>query len=1083
MNFRLIVALTLLALPAHAETTRGALNLNVDGQDGTPGRDGSNGFSGIGYGANGGPGQKGGPGGAARPAGNIKIGLVDEGGKAAHVKGTDNGPVDERIGITSPIRLSAQGGNGGRGGRGGDGGHGATGYPAGDANRSSDGSPGGPGGNGGPGGDGGVGGAAGEGGLILVQAPFEDIHLFSLIEAIRTEAGNPGPGGSGGDGGAGGAGGRRGQDYSWETQESYQEDDTETYRNSDGTTSTRVVTTTKMRSVSHTNHGGSAGLSGWAGSSGSTGSSGPTARNGEHFYIIDYGDGKTERFKRLYNLGLNPYQVVDETGDGIFEPGEPAEVQQISVRSTEDMPTPPPGKSNIRIWIPGDRWHRSDGGHLELPRSLRGSQSHRFEQALGFHVTDILRPSVNEPLHESMTIDPAARLNPVDRGFSDFSQRQTHPVQFPVRFKLDAPPALAAGQQGRIRFHVSNISQKSIGSDSGGKREVELFLQDRPASEGEMTVFDQDGNSISLREGLLKVIRNLGPGETQVLEGSILVPDHFEAQTAYSFDGTGRLSHSTGDKKLRPVQLEEHRLSVASRYVPNPNADIALIVNHQTTPEELGAWTHLLENRLGFHMESSWNVSYYANLDLDAERIEEPLWKLSNDFAGESIILLNNEIKSYSGRRLTPWNHLSKKAFLKSIGQQETGFLVLGERDTEDAADLLTAAMVNTNPGEGSRVYSSEEALIAGLEVQHRTQLSPHEKNHFGEDFHRVQVVGNYYWFDPTEAELKNRASALKKRLDAKWPERRYAVDPVYKAEMVKKGWMLRSNRVYLGDITVRRLPDATDRVATMVYVPEAKLHQPSFILSDENLRHVLSNLPTHQKLAVFDRTLTQISSGESSPEVLGIGEAIVDALLADIVEDYEPASRGALSRGTHSPRTIARLHDWRFQSTPAPGSESERLVRRLYVRARLAGHYNYSFFSLKRMPKAATVAARQDLDAWIQSIYSNRKDRKAFLKRVNTDWAELEKQVGIHYWSWNSDKDRKLKTAISEPGTSPHRVSTNEILKGSLLFTEGEYAQLRRQDLERREAWEKLFDADQEARKRLKLDPGLPSEVPDSQF
>lgn len=50
--------------------------------------------------------------------------------------------------------------------------------------------------------------------------------------------------------------------------------------------------------------------------------------------IVRYGDGREQAYSSRYNLELVDFDVEDENGDGIFEPGEHIIVKRIRVRNT-----------------------------------------------------------------------------------------------------------------------------------------------------------------------------------------------------------------------------------------------------------------------------------------------------------------------------------------------------------------------------------------------------------------------------------------------------------------------------------------------------------------------------------------------------------------------------------------------------------------------------------------------------------------------------------------------------------------------------------------------------------------------------
>ncbi len=1077
----LILLAILLAPPLFAET-----DVVTDGSRGVDGTDGTD-YSGSGFSGRGKNGTHGTAGTNGTHAGNISLRLFFEGDRYKMIGTAGNRSIDSIYGATEGFRLSAQGGDGGHGGRGGDAGQGAQGYRGEDATPGRSGTSGGPGHPGGDGGDGAPGGNGGNGGEILVVAPFDDIALFALMQGAQFSGGALGSGGRAGQAGAGGLGGSGGSGLTWYTTETRQVTrsrqvphtasrtvptySTRTLPNgqteiSTGSTtetyteySTEYYQDTESYQQPHYESGGSSGYPGSSGSSGSSARSGSPGRDGSFAFVIDYGGGNQKRYQRLFNLSLSPYRIVDKSGDGIFEPGESGIVDAFVVSNSGEMPTPPGPKSSFKMFLQGDGMRHLDPTVLTVPKSLDPGASHSFDDKIGFSVRDVEGPSQGEAYSGRFTINPRATLSPVERSPSDFHRPVTNPVQFPVMFRMDAPPTLAQGEQGRVRLHITNISNSTLGGDGSEKRLLSMFLKDHEGLASRTMSFAEEETAApkSLRDGVELALKDLAPGQTRTIEGILSVPQDFPPQTAFSFDTSLKLGRLDEPTQAREIQDRSHRLSIASKYHTEPDADIALVINGETRSEELDAWKNLLEDKLGFKVVT-WNVTYYGNFDLDKEFIESPRWHLLRDFRGKTIIVLNNRFKSYSGHQTTAWESLSRTAFIRAIGEFDVNFLIL---TPDGQRQRIFDVFARTKAGDGSRTYSSTDNLIRGLDVLHRERLSANVRAPLKADFHRVKVIGKHY-FAAKESELKSKAELLDRQLRLVWPERHYLVSYDFKNEILDPGGVFSSANVYVGDLVVQRMPDSGDDIAVVADAPS--LQSPEYINSEENMAHVVSSFSPNQRLTVLCRLLSRANDVDDEA-THALGTALVNEMIRSVLADYETALHGEPRRGSQSPRTIAHLRNWRYDVKIKPGSLADKLVKHLYSRALIAGYYSHG------KNKAAAQSAAQDLEFWGQQLYASSAEWSDAKEDIKADWDSLFKSAGTAYWSYNATNHAKIHEVL----VSQTRPQGREYLGQADEVRVIPYAEIEALR-ESEAAWSQKLSArmreDQAARTALRLDP-----------
>lgn len=312
MSFsRSLVFSALIAFPFFASASVFTINASGrSGSDGNDGRSGSRGYyPGRDAGENGTYGQDGSDGGDVR----LYVGYANPEKTLVQIRAEVQRPgssaqiIEQTLPLNQLDRIDvlANGGSGGDGGSGGRGSEGERGR------RGRDGCPPGNGGrgeDGGPGGNGGSGGRGGRGGRVQILTPDSQAELNLLIRA-ETRGGSGGAGGRAGQGGSYGLGGSGGSS---------------TCRDSSG---------------ARTGSDGSSGYSGDSGPSGYNGTSGSSGQNGQAQFQLS-GDPTGRSYNSPFQVRVTGLKVADQNGDGLIEPGENFEVQELSFSNLSLMPLP-----------------------------------------------------------------------------------------------------------------------------------------------------------------------------------------------------------------------------------------------------------------------------------------------------------------------------------------------------------------------------------------------------------------------------------------------------------------------------------------------------------------------------------------------------------------------------------------------------------------------------------------------------------------------------------------------------------------------------------------------------------------------
>ncbi|RYC54649.1 hypothetical protein CHU98_g11559 [Xylaria longipes] len=261
------------------------------------------------------------------------------------------------------------------------------------------------------GGHGGNGGDGGDGGTIEIVVHEDQAHLLMAVK-WDLSGGKGGQPGKHGQPGRGGSGGKGGKGYECCTARCLGGDTTT--NSSSLQPSAQVMTgsnTAQLMAQAATRlqelpspqvssgackcHGGQEhctgcdsrpliqthkqveGLDGLNGHPGTPGTSvlhnGVGGLQGNVTIVVQKSDGSRQEYSSLYSLALTDFDVEDENGDGIFEPGEHLFVRRITVRNSGGMPSP---MRFIQLSIVESDWFKLVDGHdgrTFLPSIREGS--------------------------------------------------------------------------------------------------------------------------------------------------------------------------------------------------------------------------------------------------------------------------------------------------------------------------------------------------------------------------------------------------------------------------------------------------------------------------------------------------------------------------------------------------------------------------------------------------------------------------------------------------------------------------------------------------------------------------------------
>ncbi|KAI8950261.1 hypothetical protein F4801DRAFT_602477 [Xylaria longipes] len=463
----------------------------------------------------------------------------------------------------------------------------------------------------GSGGHGGNGGDGGDGGTIEIVVHEDQAHLLMAVK-WDLSGGKGGQPGKHGQPGRGGSGGKGGKGYECNTAQLMAQ----------AATRLQELPSPQVSSGACKCHGGQEhctgcdsrpliqthkqveGLDGLNGHPGTPGTSvlhnGVGGLQGNVTIVVQKSDGSRQEYSSLYSLALTDFDVEDENGDGIFEPGEHLFVRRITVRNSGGMPSP---MRFIQLSIVESDWFKLVDGHdgrTFLPSIREGS---------------------------SVTID-----GPIKKGkfrISNFEFNKVIEIKYPCELRsFQYLATVAQGSQSKLSFEVYTHGSVSIGPHGYNSRVVEIDVS-FPAAFGELeSEPDQWRESVTITPSC-----NIKGRGSLVLEQQLRV--HSNAQSyqhvAALFKlhlGKPKQRGPDGQYDVNLVHVVEIRMQVSDYYTIHPDASFLLVTNSETGGERAQSVRRFINNSLGMEIDT-WNISLYAGLyqrDVDSGAVENNIF-------------------------------------------------------------------------------------------------------------------------------------------------------------------------------------------------------------------------------------------------------------------------------------------------------------------------------------------------------------------------------------------------------------------------------------------------------------------------
>ena len=744
------------------------------------------------------------------------------------------------------------------------------------------------------------------------------------------------------------------------------------------------------------NPGGCHGPSGSHGRNGRQASPGQDGQDGAVHFVVH--DSETQlKYDRIFNLNLFNFQLEPVKQDGIIEPGCRVLVKSIEIRNVGGMPTPTtrsvlayikpndcgPAMLNRPSWVVSEGYDR----FVQLPLGLKPDVTVDVKCAtINDKPNGRVAPEINaageylafcvatvDPVHALSTLpdrhlrgevftDTAsltirAQMTPFGRDFDAFVNPMPFTVTYPVKLSpVDSLPSFPPGGSTLVKFSVSNVARRAYGQDSEIGRVVIIKATYTGGDMGASKVHFVpivDGNPTSLiafnqlRE-VLWPISHLSPGETINLSGRLSLSEDAEPYTTADFS-VDLLLGEIGNPN-NPIRIQHRQINVraSTEYKKTPNSGILLVVNQQTTKEELEAWKELARFIFGEKNPAGvvdlWDISQEGDFDLSS--VLKSGTTLFEDWRSCAIVMLDNPFDNFRTRTVnegqddSAMQYVNPDQLVEAVVSNGTHFCIVSSLVEKSAAQDrhlaapqrgidFTSSMAfetvrcifdpfaieptslvvygNSKDFEAAEVNVRVDNIPMPKKLWSRKRQPPIHQTNLNSPpvYTRVEhiiLVNRNRPFKSLKKVLK-LAEELRKELLRKHPDRRYNLSVCYaqEIEVVLREAGCLIPPMMQAAIRVRRLLDVlspssrftltaapASPVDKMALSPNvATIHTPAFVKSPQVTSAFAQSIPYVSRIALYAEALRKL---DSSPSMDGERRAGVlrASLLADLACEQE---------------------------------------------------------------------------------------------------------------------------------------------------------------------------------------------------
>ncbi|KAI4861084.1 hypothetical protein F4820DRAFT_82279 [Hypoxylon rubiginosum] len=520
------------------------------------------------------------------------------------------------------------------------------------------------------------------------------------------------------------------------------------------------------------------GLDGENGHSGTAGTSilhsGMDGLRGNATVVVQKSDGSQQEYSSLYSLELVDFDVEDENGDGIFEPGEHFFIRRITVRNSGGMPSP---ARPIQLSMVESDWFKlvdGDDGRTFLP-SIGEGASVTIDTSIKVRIRErekyeTLQAGTMFTRHEAIHL--SAMMPWLERDIPKFDFNMMVDISYPCELRnIQALATVAQASLSTLSFEVYNHGNRTIGPHGDNSRPVEVDIS-FPAAFGELlSESGQWEDAVTISPS---TIRSRGG---VVLKQQLRV--HSNAQSYQHVTAIVKLylgkptyTQSGGQVDVNPVHIVEISMQVSDLYYNHPGASFLLVTNSETGRERADSVRRFVNNSLGMEIDT-WNLSLYAGLD-QRDHDSDAVWSVLSKYHGKTIIFLGNQFDFFGQGTKSIFDVCDPEVII-TAATHDTHFLFLDTPDFEPHEKLMNEVVFCSNESVSDTRASITQSHRFHSVADFVTAITQ-QKQHSSLSHARYAITASKKWHQVGSSKPETLAKNVAEQLQRKLPTDRFLV-------------------------------------------------------------------------------------------------------------------------------------------------------------------------------------------------------------------------------------------------------------------------------------------------------------------
>ncbi|KAF1848784.1 uncharacterized protein K460DRAFT_428134 [Cucurbitaria berberidis CBS 394.84] len=403
--------------------------------------------------------------------------------------------------------------------------------------------------------------------------------------------------------------------------------------------------------------------------------------------IAVHGDsGSIQEYDSVWSLELVDFEVEDENGDGVFEPGEHVFIRRIRVRNSGGMPSPtcqiPVTLASNSDWF--EKVPSGEGGVAFLPTSIPVGGTASTSGAIKVRIKErtlkggrSLTPGCKFSAKDTLRI--RADIPWLDRKMPCFEFSKEIDISYPCAFgDFQHLRTVAQGAVSVVHCEIQNSGHRPLGElDHLGQQRVVEIRTTIPLSFGRL-IHDSEHQEVIRR------LPSIRPRDAVSMEQQFYVLStaqcHRKFWVTFEIYIESPLQDPTSDM-LETVLVESQtiQIQVSNAYNPTPNAKMLLIMNPNTTKKQSRAIQLFVTGQLMMEVDIC-NVHENGGLLSLPKDDSEELCPITTAYHGKTVIVLDNEF-SYFDAGIRTTSHLWDPQWLSDVATNGNSSLFIGSKD------------------------------------------------------------------------------------------------------------------------------------------------------------------------------------------------------------------------------------------------------------------------------------------------------------------------------------------------------------------------------------------------------------------